>query len=227
MMSAALLKQQTDRVRDASDIIKIVGGYVRLRKVGSTGRFIGLCPFHQEKTPSFNVNQPRQFYKCFGCGAGGDVFKFVMKIEGLSFIRAKELLAVRAGVTLGAPCWTPAEGRRYAQATAGADALALRLADFANGLCIVTERQLTALTDALLMVKVHPVQVLRTLHRQMYLLKVAAPGDIARTWRAMRSENPAAVVSMERIGREHREGAESLARAVVDLLVQSQEIVAA
>ena len=59
----------------------MVGEYVRLRRMGATGRYLGLCPFHQEKTPSFNVNQTRQFYKCFGCGVGGDVLKFVMEIE--------------------------------------------------------------------------------------------------------------------------------------------------
>ena len=227
MISGVFFKQETDRVRDASDIVEVVGEYVKLRKVGNTGRSTGLCPFHQEKTASFNVNQPRQFYKCFGCGAGGDVFKFVMEVEGFSFIRAKELLAERAGIPLDSQRSTPAERRRYVQATAGADTLALRLADFANGLSIVTERHLTALSDALQMLDIDPVEVLRELHRQMYILRIAAPVDIARTWRAMRSENPGAVAAAERIGREHRGGAESLARAIVNLLAQSQDVEAA
>ena len=71
---------------------------MRLRRVGATGRYTGLCPFHQEKTPSFGVNQPRQFYKCFGCGAGGDVLKFVMEIEGMTFPEALNLLAERNGI---------------------------------------------------------------------------------------------------------------------------------
>src|SRR5262249_41884953 len=63
-------------------------------------RYQGLCPFHQEKTPSFGVHQVRQFYKCFGCGAGGDVIKFVMEIEGMTFWEALKLLAERNGVPL-------------------------------------------------------------------------------------------------------------------------------
>ncbi len=166
MMSAALLKQETDRIRDASDIVKVVGEYVRLRKVGSTGRFIGLCPFHQEKTPSFNVNQPRQFYKCFGCGAGGDVFKFVMEIEGLSFLRAKQLLAGRAGVPLNAVCGTPVERRRYARVAAGVDPLAVRLADFNNGLLLATERKLSELSVALVEAGIFETEMLSDHHHR-------------------------------------------------------------
>ena len=59
-----------EQLKSSVDIVKVVGEYVRLRRVGATGRYLGLCPFHQEKTPSFNVNQSRQFYKCFGCGMG-------------------------------------------------------------------------------------------------------------------------------------------------------------
>jgi DNA primase len=82
------------------DIVRVVGEYVRLKRVGATGRYLGLCPFHQEKTPSFNVNQTRQFYKCFGCGVGGDALKFVQEIEGLTFPEALKLLAERNGITL-------------------------------------------------------------------------------------------------------------------------------
>ena len=60
----------------------------------------GLCPFHQEKTPSFNVNQTRQFYKCFGCGAGGDVLKFVMEVDGLTFPETLKLLSERHGIPM-------------------------------------------------------------------------------------------------------------------------------
>jgi DNA primase len=89
-----------EHLKSSIDIVKVIGEYVRLRKVGATGRYMGLCPFHQEKTPSFNVNQTRQFYKCFGCGKGGDVLSFVMEIEGLTFPEAKKLLAERNGIPL-------------------------------------------------------------------------------------------------------------------------------
>jgi DNA primase len=89
-----------EQLKSSIDIVKVVGDYVRLRRVGATGRYLGLCPFHQEKTPSFNVNQTRQFYKCFGCGVGGDALKFVMEVEGLTFPEALKLLAERNGIPM-------------------------------------------------------------------------------------------------------------------------------
>ena len=89
-----------EQLKSSVDIVKVVGEYVRLRRVGATGRYLGLCPFHQEKTPSFNVNQSRQFYKCFGCGAGGDVLKFVMEVDGLTFPETLKLLAERHGIPM-------------------------------------------------------------------------------------------------------------------------------
>jgi len=94
-----------EQLKSSIDIVKVIGEYVRLKRQGSTGRYLGLCPFHQEKTPSFNVNQTRQFYKCFGCGVAGDALKFVMEIDGLTFPEAIKLLAERrigAVVVLGA-----------------------------------------------------------------------------------------------------------------------------
>ena len=87
-----------DQLKAALNIVKVVGEYVPLRKAGT--RWVGLCPFHQEKSPSFGVNESMQFYKCFGCGAGGDAFKFVMEIEGVSFFEAMKLLAERNGMTM-------------------------------------------------------------------------------------------------------------------------------
>ena len=78
----------------------MIGEQVRLKRLGSTGRWIGLCPFHQEKTPSFNVNQAQQFYKCFGCGVGGDVFNFLMQIDGLTFPEALKILSERSGIPM-------------------------------------------------------------------------------------------------------------------------------
>src|SRR5215472_17480178 len=89
-----------EQLKSSIDIVKVVGEYVRLRRQGTTGRYTGLCPFHQEKTPSFSVNQTRQFYKCFGCGVAGDMIKFVMEIEGLTFWEALKLLAERNGIPL-------------------------------------------------------------------------------------------------------------------------------
>jgi DNA primase len=88
-----------DQVKGAVDIFSVVGEHVRLRKAGPNS-YKGLCPFHNEKTPSFNVNQAHQRYKCFGCGAGGDVFNFVMQIEGLSFYEALKALAERNGIPM-------------------------------------------------------------------------------------------------------------------------------
>ena len=85
-------------IKDKLDIIEIISDRVKLRKSGN--RWIGLCPFHNEKTPSFSVSQEQQFFHCFGCGKGGDIFTFVMQTEGLSFSEALELLANRAGIEI-------------------------------------------------------------------------------------------------------------------------------
>ncbi|MED4570896.1 DNA primase [Brevibacillus agri] len=87
-----------NQVRAAVDIVDVVGEYVQLRKSGRA--FLGLCPFHSEKSPSFNVNAERQFFHCFGCGAGGDVFSFLMKLEQLTFPEALHKLAERAGIEM-------------------------------------------------------------------------------------------------------------------------------
>ena len=89
-----------EQLKSSVDIVKVVGEYVRLKKAGAGPRYTGLCPFHTEKTASFSVHQTHQFYKCFGCGAGGDVIKFVMEIERLSFYEALRLLADRNGIPM-------------------------------------------------------------------------------------------------------------------------------
>src|SRR4051812_14876813 len=88
-----------EQVKGSVDIVGVVGEHVRLRKSGPY-RFMGLCPFHQEKTPSFTVHVTRQFYKCFSCGKAGDVFNFVMEIEGSSFVEALRALAERNGIPM-------------------------------------------------------------------------------------------------------------------------------
>jgi len=87
-----------EQLKSSIDIVEVVGQYVRLRKAGT--RYVGLCPFHTEKTPSFGVHSVHQFYKCFGCGAGGDAIKFVMEIEGLTFYEALKVLAERHGIPM-------------------------------------------------------------------------------------------------------------------------------
>src|SRR5579884_2461182 len=89
-----------EHVKGSVDIIRVIGEYVRLKRSGAGPRYTGLCPFHTEKTPSFSVHSTHQFYKCFGCGAGGDVFAFVMQMEGLSFFEALKLIAERNGIAL-------------------------------------------------------------------------------------------------------------------------------
>ena len=87
-----------EEVRQRTDIVDLIGTYVRLQKKG--GSYMGLCPFHNEKSPSFSVHQGRQIYHCFGCGAGGNAFTFVMEYENFTFVEALKYLAERAGVKL-------------------------------------------------------------------------------------------------------------------------------
>ena len=89
-----------EQVKSAVDIVHVIGEHVRLKRVGSSPRYMGLCPFHTEKTPSFSVHQGHQFYYCFGCQAKGDVFKFIQEKEGLSFFEALKLLAERNGIAM-------------------------------------------------------------------------------------------------------------------------------
>lgn len=85
-------------IKTKLDIVELVSTYLPLKRAGIN--YIGLCPFHEEKTPSFTVSSERQSFKCFGCGKGGDIFSFIMEREGLTFVEALQLLAQRAGVTL-------------------------------------------------------------------------------------------------------------------------------
>ncbi|HIX64568.1 MAG TPA: DNA primase [Candidatus Mediterraneibacter colneyensis] len=90
-----------EEIRARNDIVDVISGYVRLQKKGSS--YFGLCPFHNEKSPSFSVSRQKQMYYCFGCGAGGNVYTFLMEYENLTFQEAVKLLADRAGVKLPEP----------------------------------------------------------------------------------------------------------------------------
>ena len=87
-----------DEVRGSVNIVSVVSEYVALKKRGRN--HVARCPFHTEKTPSFNVSEEKQIFMCFGCGVGGDVFKFVMQIEHLSFPEAVRFIAERHGIAL-------------------------------------------------------------------------------------------------------------------------------
>lgn len=87
-----------EEVRSRNDIVDVISGYVKLTKRGSS--YFGLCPFHNEKSPSFSVSRQKQMYYCFGCGAGGNVFTFIMEYENYTFVEALKMLAERAGIEL-------------------------------------------------------------------------------------------------------------------------------
>ncbi len=95
---AKIPEETIEQIAAANDIVEVIGGYIPLKRAGSNWR--ALCPFHQEKTPSFNVNPQRQSYHCFGCGEGGSVFRFVMAYENIDFPSAARKLAERAGIRI-------------------------------------------------------------------------------------------------------------------------------
>jgi len=107
-----------DTLKQQADIVRIVGDYVKLKKAGAQN-YSGLCPFHSETTPSFSVHASRQFYHCFGCGASGDVFSFVQKIENITFPEAVRAVAQKLGVALPKVNFSsPAEAQQAKQRTA-------------------------------------------------------------------------------------------------------------
>src|SRR3989441_11886370 len=100
-----------DKVREAVDMVALVSARTELRRAGAT-EWVGLCPFHEERTPSFGVNADEKLYHCFGCQASGDAFTFVMETEGLDFAATLEALADRFGVELQTEAEDPAAAAR-------------------------------------------------------------------------------------------------------------------
>src|SRR5215468_11402304 len=97
-MAGRIPDETLQAIRERLSIVEVISGYVSLKKAGRN--HLGLCPFHSEKTPSFTVNDERGLFHCFGCGAGGTLFTFVMRADRVDFPEAVEILARRAGVAL-------------------------------------------------------------------------------------------------------------------------------
>ena len=97
-MSFKITEELKEEIRSRNRLEDLVGTYLTLKRSGKS--LTGLCPFHNEKTPSFSVSPDKQLYYCFGCGASGDVFDFVMQYERLDFVEAAKRLAERAGIVL-------------------------------------------------------------------------------------------------------------------------------
>lgn len=108
-MSGRIPEELIEQIRKSTDIVEVISDYVQLKKQGR--QYIGLCPFHGEKSPSFSVSQDKQLYHCFGCGAGGNVFSFLMEHEGYTFVDAAKELAGRANIDL--PVQSQGETNRH------------------------------------------------------------------------------------------------------------------
>ena len=123
-----------DTVKQQADIVRIIGDYIKLKKSGAQN-FTGLCPFHNEKTPSFSVHASRQFYHCFGCAASGDVFSFVQKIEDITFPEAVRVVAQKLGIAI--PQQTPSGPAEAREAQ-----LRAKLLDLHERACVFFQEQL-------------------------------------------------------------------------------------
>src|SRR3954468_7820452 len=95
---ASTLQDILTQVKEGSDIVQIVGQYVPLKRAGS--KYLGVCPFHNDRHPSMNVNPRMGIYKCFACGAGGDAIKFVQEFERVGFVEAVRLVAAKSGIAI-------------------------------------------------------------------------------------------------------------------------------
>ena len=117
----------TQNIKDRLDIAQVIGEYVQLKRAGTNLK--GRCPFHNEKTPSFTVSEQKQFFHCFGCAKGGDIFTFLQEIEGVEFAEALRMLASKAGVEL-----TTVNPREHNERTRLLDCLSVAMEFFKNNL---------------------------------------------------------------------------------------------
>ena len=115
-MARKIPEEFIEEVRQKTNIVDIIEPYVQLKKAGRN--LFGLCPFHEERTPSFSVSEEKQIFHCFSCGRGGNVFKFLMEMENLSFPEAVEKVADFAGIALPKSYQAAANSDRNSQATA-------------------------------------------------------------------------------------------------------------
>ena len=138
-MAGRIRDEDKEAVRDRADIVKVIGGYLTLKKVGADS-FVGVCPFHPDKGPSLSVSPAKGLYYCFGCGAGGDAFKFLQTIENLTFTESVERLAEQTGVRLRYEAESPGQQR----AASKRDALQKANAEAAS----IYHRTLTESPDA-------------------------------------------------------------------------------
>ncbi len=113
MLSVFIPEDKISEIKNSVDIVDIISDIVLLKKVGRN--YVGLCPFHTEKTPSFTVSPEKQIFYCFGCGTGGNVFNFLMNHDGLSFFEAAKMLANRYGVEIPAQTMSPEQKRRISE----------------------------------------------------------------------------------------------------------------
>ena len=97
-------KQVIEEIKNNANIVEVIGDVISLQKAGRN--YLGLCPFHGEKTPSFNVVEDKQFYHCFGCGRSGDVFKFIEEYQGVPFMEAVQILGQRVGIEVEKPLYS-------------------------------------------------------------------------------------------------------------------------
>ena len=109
-MAGGIPEKTIDMVRSNADILDVVGNFVQMRHAGKN--WVGLCPFHAEKTPSFSINDQKQFFYCFSCGRGGNVFKFIMELEDLNFIEAVYRVAELENIEID-PRYSPENQARF------------------------------------------------------------------------------------------------------------------
>lgn len=105
MVKGSIPVETVRKIQDSADIVDVISHYITLKKSGQN--YIGLCPFHQEKTPSFVVSPPKQLFHCFGCGAGGDIFGFLMKADSVNFPEAVRVLGEKTGISIPTACPPP------------------------------------------------------------------------------------------------------------------------